>query len=106
MNPYRGDVELVLDGETYVMRLTLGALAELEVALETGSLLELVERFESGKFSASDLVALLLAGLHGGGADIDRATLNAAQIDGGAVAAAQAGALLLKRAFMLPDAEV
>lgn len=106
MNPYRGDVELVLDGETHVMRLTLGALAELETELETGSLLEMVERFESGAFSAADLVALLLAGLSGGGAGIDRATLNAADIKGGAVAAAQAGAMLLKRAFTLPDAEV
>ncbi|MCF6305005.1 MAG: gene transfer agent family protein [Rhodobacteraceae bacterium] len=104
MNPYRGEVMLVLNGEAQVMRLTLGALAELESALKTGSLLALVERFEQGSFSASDLVALLLAGLRGGGADIDRATLNAAEIKGGAVAAAQAGALLLKRAFTLPDA--
>lgn len=106
MNPYRGEVALTLNGETQVMRLTLGALAELEAVLETGSLLELVERFESGKFLATDLVALLLAGLRAGGMDIDRARLNSAQIEGGAVAAAQAGALLLKRAFTLPDAEI
>ncbi len=106
MNPYRGEVLLTLNGKAHVMRLTLGALAELEATLETGSLLELVERFESGKFSANDLVALLLAGLRGGGANIDRAALNTAEIGGGAVAAAQAGALLLKRAFTLPDAEI
>ncbi len=104
MNPHRGEVSLTINGETQVMRLTLGALAELETDLKTGSLLELVERFETGKFSAGDLVALLLAGLRAGGIDIDRAGLNSAQIDGGAVAAAQAGALLLKRAFTLPDA--
>ncbi|MEE4189107.1 MAG: gene transfer agent family protein, partial [Roseobacter sp.] len=27
-NPWRGDVALTLDGETFVLRLTLGALAE------------------------------------------------------------------------------
>jgi len=106
MNPYRGEVALTLNGRAHIMRLTLGALAELESALQAGSLLALVERFEQGSFSASDLVALLLAGLRGGGADIDRDTLNAAEIEGGAVAAAQAGALLLKRAFTLPDAEI
>ncbi len=106
MNPYRGDVTLVLNGETHNMRLTLGALAELEADLATGSLLALVERFETGAFSAGDLVALLLAGLRGGGTQIDRATLNTAQIEGGAVGAAQAGALLLKRAFTLPDEKI
>lgn len=106
MNPYRGDVSLTLNGKTQVMRLTLGALAELETDLKTGSLLELVERFETGAFCATDLVALLLAGLRGGGADFNRSTLNDAVIEGGAVAAAQAGALLLKRSFTLPDAAV
>lgn len=103
MNPYRGEVTLSLNGEAQVMRLTLGALAELETALGADTLLALVERFEKGAFSAADLISLLLAGLRGGGAVMDRDTLLAAQIDGGPVAAAQAGALLLKRAFTMPD---
>lgn len=103
MNPYRGEVELVLDGTRHVMRLTLGALAELEEALGTDSLLALVERFESGAFSTSDLIALLLAGLRGGGLPIDRTALMAGTIEGGPVAAAKAGALLLKRAFSVAD---
>ena len=106
MNPYRGDVELVLDGEWRVMRLTLGALAELEAAPEAVSLLALVERFESGVFRSADLIALLLAGLRGGGLAIDRDVLLAGQIDGGPMAAAKAGALLLKRAFSTGDEAV
>ncbi len=106
MNPYRGEVALVLDGERHCMRLTLGALAELEDALGADSMLALVERFESGAFSASDLISLLLAGLRGGGLEIERAALMAGTIEGGPVAAAKAGALLLKRAFSVSDEAV
>ena len=45
-NPWRGDVTLVINGQQHVARLTLGALAELEDALDEGSLIALVERFE------------------------------------------------------------
>ncbi len=106
MNPYRGDVTLVLEGETHGMRLTLGALAELEDALEADSMLALVARFENGAFKAADLIVLLLAGLRGGGLDIDRAALMASTIEGGPIAAAKAGALLLKRAFSVADEAV
>ncbi|MBL1436614.1 MAG: gene transfer agent family protein [Rhodobacteraceae bacterium] len=106
MNPYRGDVALVLEGESHNMRLTLGALAELEGALGADSMLALVERFESGAFRASDLISLLLAGLRGGGLAIEREVLMAGTIEGGPVAAAKAGALLLKRAFSVSDEAV
>ena len=33
-NPYRGEVELVLDGVAHAMRLPLGIMAELEEARE------------------------------------------------------------------------
>ena len=68
-NPYAGEVALVLNGERHRMKLTLGALAELEVALKADSLVALVERFEGGKYSARDVIALLAAGLSGGGWD-------------------------------------
>ena len=38
-NPWRGEVELSIDGEPRVMRLTLAALAELEARLEAESLI-------------------------------------------------------------------
>ncbi len=106
MNPYRGEVALTVDGQQYTMRLTLGALAALEATMAEDSLLALVERFEKGAFSAADLIALLYAGLQGGGAEIDREALAGAQIEGGPLAAARAGALLLKRAFSTPDETV
>lgn len=102
-NPWRGEVEIVLDGEAHAMRLTLGALAELETALEAGSLVEIAERFEAGRFRASDVIALLVAGLRGGGHVITRDALLAAEIEGGPVAASRAAARLLHLAFALPE---
>lgn len=67
-----------------------------------GSLLELVERFESGRFSARDVLAVLLAGLRGGGWRGAAAELEAAEIEGGVVGAASLAARLLARAFALP----
>ena len=102
-NPWRGEVTLVLDGTPQEMRLTLGALAELEAGLESGSLTDLVERFEVGRFSTRDVLALIVAGLRGGGWTGRAADLTAAEIEGGPMAAARAAAELLARAFMLPE---
>lgn len=104
-NPWRGEVELVVDGEARVMRLSLGALAELESRLEAQSLLALVERFETGAFRARDLLALLCAGLTGGGWPVREEALALARIDGGPLGAARAAARLLKLTFTLPGEE-
>ncbi len=102
-NPWTGEVELILDGEPRVMKLTLGALAELEAELETGTLIELVERFEGGRFSTRDVLALIVAGLRGGGWRGSAADLIASEIEGGPVEAARVAGLLLARAFALPE---
>ena len=98
-NPWTGEVALVIDGEERVMKLTLGALAELEEALGAGSMVELVERFEAGGFSSRDVLALIVAGLRGGGWPGGPGDLIAAEIEGGPVAAAKAAGQLLARAF-------
>jgi len=103
VNPMRGEVSLVIDGEARVLRLSLGALVALEDRLGAGSLLELAERFEAGRFSGGDLVALLSAGLSGGGAPMAEEALLAAEIEGGPLAAARAAAALLARAFRVPE---
>ncbi|OAO08326.1 gene transfer agent family protein, partial [Roseovarius indicus] len=97
-NPWSGEVALVIGGERHVLKLTLGALAELEEALETGSLVELVERFEGGAFSNRDVLALIVAGLRGGGWQGRAGDLVSAEIEGGPVGAARAAAELLARA--------
>ena len=103
-NPLAGEVALVIDGQCRVMKLTLGALAEVEASLGADSLMALVERFETGRFSARDVMALLLAGLHGGGHPLPAAALLAADVEGGPLAAARAAGLLLARAFGSPAA--
>jgi hypothetical protein len=102
MNPFAGEVALVLDGRRHVAKLTLGALAELEAALETGSLVDLAERFEAGRFSTRDVLALVVAGLRGGGWQGTAADLMTAEIAGGPMEAARVAAALLARAFALP----
>ncbi|MFX0542398.1 gene transfer agent family protein [Roseovarius sp. S4756] len=102
-NPWAGEVALVIDGERRVLKLTLGALAELEAGLSAGSLVDLVERFEAGAFSTHDVLALIIAGLRGGGWQGDARDLVSADITGGPLAAARAAAELLARAFTLPE---
>jgi hypothetical protein len=102
VNPHAGEVEVVLDGVPHVARLTLGALAELEHDLGADSLVALVERFEAGRFSSRDVLALVLAGLRGGGWTGRAEDLRCADIAGGPVGAVRVAAALLARAFALP----
>ncbi len=102
VNPFAGEVALTLDGQRHIAKLTLGALAELKTALETGSLVELVERFESHQFSTRDVLALVVAGLRGGGWQGTAVDLLKVEIAGGAMEAAKVAAMLLARAFALP----
>jgi hypothetical protein len=102
-NPWAGEVAITVDGVPRVMRLTLGALAELEAGLGEASIIALIERFEAGRFSGRDVLALIVAGLRGGGwRDCAAADLAVAEIEGGPVGAARAAAELLARSFAVP----
>lgn len=102
-NPWAGEVALVIDAERHVLKLTLGALAELEAGLESDSLVALVERFEGGEFSTRDVLALIVAGLRGGGWQGQASDLLSVEIAGGPMQAARVAAELLARAFSVPD---
>ncbi|MDM7458897.1 MAG: gene transfer agent family protein [Paracoccus sp. (in: a-proteobacteria)] len=102
VNPLRGEVAVVINGESFVARLTLGALAELEQVLGASSLLDLAERFETGRFSGRDVLAVLAAGLRGAGWTGEIEQLAWAQIEGGPVEAARLAARLLVLAFRVP----
>ena len=101
-NPHAGEVALVIDGVVHRLRLTLGALAELETALGDDSIVALVERFEQGRFSSRDVLALIVAGLRGGGWQGQGADLLTADIAGGFDMAARVAAQALARAFAPP----
>ena len=98
-NPMRGEVEIVLDGQPHIARLTLGALAQLEARLAEDSLADLVRRLEEGRFSSGDIVAVLVAGLCGGGWVGCAEDLLEQQIEGGPLAGARAAARLIALAF-------
>lgn len=102
-NPWSGEVVVMLDGVPHVAKLTLGALAEMEACLGALSLIDVVERFEQGRFSARDVIAVLVAGLRGGGWQGTAADLAHADVAGGPVGAARTAAALLARAFALPE---
>ncbi len=98
-NPHRGEIDAVIGGERLVLCLTLGALAELEQRLSAGDLVGLAERFEKGRVSAADLIALLGAGLRGGGNAIADDELARMTIEGGLAGAARMAAELLRATF-------
>ncbi|MBC6407071.1 MAG: gene transfer agent family protein [Rhodobacteraceae bacterium] len=104
INPWAGECTLILNGTPRVLKLTLGSLAQMEQALSNGSLVELVERFESGVFSAQDVQAVIIAGLRGGGWRGEASTLLDAEIAGGPLEATRIAAQLLVRAFASPAA--
>lgn len=101
-NPFAGEVEVWLDGRAHVAKLTLGALAELEAEMGAESMIALVERFEGGRFSSRDVIAVLVAGLRSGGWTGGMDEFLAAELKGGPVAAAHLAAELLARAFRTP----
>ncbi len=102
-NPWAGEVTIELDGTRHAMRLTLGALAELEASLGEDSLVDLIARFDGGQVSTRDVLQLVVAGLRGGGWTGDLADLLTVEIGGGPLEAARLAGQLLVRAFQMPD---
>jgi hypothetical protein len=94
-------VGLTVNGRPLRLKLTLGVLAALEAHMEADTLVGLVERFETGRFSTADVIELLYAGLQGGGWQGSRETLLTADIKGGPMEATRVAALLLGRAFSI-----
>src|SRR5690606_26928523 len=84
-NPWAGEVELTLDGKPHTLKLPLGALAERESAMEADSMGDLVRRFEERRFLTRDVVALVVAGLRGGGWRGSAKDLVSVEIEGGPV---------------------
>lgn len=101
-NPMAGEVSVSIDGQEHICKLTLGALAELEAALQEQSLVELVRRFESGDYAGRDVLAVVVAGLRGGGWRGNADDLLSAEIEDGPIGAARIAATLLARAFTPP----
>lgn len=74
-----GDASITIDGEAHLLRLTLGALAEIEDKIGEGSLDALRNRLAAPRIS--DLLLILHALLFGGGTAMSLAALKASDID-------------------------
>jgi hypothetical protein len=98
-NAHRGEVEAVLDGKTFRLCLTLGALAELEAAFGDADMLALASRFETGRLSAVDCVRIIGAGLRGAGYEIGDDAVRTMRADNGAAGYVDAVARLLRATF-------
>lgn len=98
-NGRRGEIVAELDGKSRRLCLTLGALAELEAGLGAQDLSALAARFSAGRLSARDLIALIGAGLRGGGEAVSDADVAAMQAPDGAAGFARIAAELLVATF-------
>lgn len=99
VNKHRGEISVELDGKNWTLCLTLGALAQLEDHFKVSDLTSLAEKLSSNALCASDFLAIILAGLKGGGHDVDSAAVNDMRINGGATGYAILVADLLKATF-------
>lgn len=98
-NARRGEIEADLGGRTRRLVLTLGSLAELEAHFEAGDLVELAERFGTGRLSATDLAAVIGAGLRGAGETITNREAASLSVEGGAASYARIVSDLLTATF-------
>lgn len=84
-NRRRGEIAADFNGETRILCLTLGALAELESAFEVNNLTDLTQRFEQGRLSARDIIRVVGAGLRGAGNRVSDEDLAEMSVDHGVV---------------------
>ncbi|AGK58089.1 hypothetical protein HYPDE_32073 [Hyphomicrobium denitrificans 1NES1] len=98
-NRHRGEIEAQLDGTTFKLVLTLGALAELEDAFGDSDMLALAARFEKGRLSARDCMRVIAAGLRGAGHAVSDADITSMQSNGGAAGYVDIVARLLTATF-------
>lgn len=103
-NRRRGEISARLDGREQRLRLTLGALAELESAFSADDLGALAQRFSTGRLSAADMIRVIAAGLRGAGAAVADEDVAAMGCDGGAAGYARIVSDLLLATFGDPAA--
>lgn len=103
-NRRRGEIAATFCGETRLLCLTLGALAELESAFGVANLAELAGRFEAGQLSAGDIIRIVGAGLRGAGNRLSDEDVAEMSTEGGAAGFARIATELLWVSFGGADA--
>ena len=98
-NLHRGEINCLLDGKSFNLCLTLGALAELEQAFGHDDMLSLAERFQSGRLSALDAQRIIGPGLRGAGHEVLDEAVGRMRTEGGAAGFVDIVARLLGATF-------
>ncbi|MEL6946853.1 MAG: gene transfer agent family protein [Pseudomonadota bacterium] len=99
VNRHRGEIEAKLDGKTWSLCLTLGALADLEHAFGVDDLTALTERFSAGRLSAKDMERIIAAGLRGAGHTLSDEEVRDLRSEDGAIGYARIVSDLLAETF-------
>jgi hypothetical protein len=89
-NAVRGESELLAGGKSLLMRLTLGALADIEDGLGLGNIADIADRLKS--LATKDIAVVAAALLRGGGIDISPAEVMTLETDVGSLVGAITGA--------------
>lgn len=98
-NRHRGEIDAEINGKTYTLCLTLGALAEIESAYGDQDLIAIAERFEKGRIGATDAIRIIGAGLRGAGHPVSNDEVAAMTVNGGAAGFLAIVARLLTATF-------
>lgn len=98
-NRHRGEISADIDGRERRLVLTLGALAELEEALQAEDLVALTERFSRGRLSARDAMCIIAAGLRGAGEAVEMGDVARMTTPGGAAGFARIVGELIAATF-------
>lgn len=105
-NVKRGEAAAILDGKPHTLCLTLGALAELETALGGEDILAIARRFEAGRITAREAIAVIGAGLRGAGHDISDKDVERMQVENGVPGYLSLVVRLLQAAFGIDETDV
>ncbi|MEF3367407.1 gene transfer agent family protein [Methylocystis sp. 9N] len=98
-NSRRGEIDAIIDGKSYTLCLTLGALAELESGLGASDLVALAGRFEERRLSARDILRIIACGLRGAGHQLSDDDVAAMKVSGGLAGYVRIAADLLAATF-------
>lgn len=82
-NAHRGEIAAFIGGIERRLRLTLGALADLEDAFGADDLGDLARRFSSGTLKARDATRVIGAGLRGAGEAVSDDEVAGMHVEGG-----------------------
>jgi hypothetical protein len=103
-NPLKGEIEITLGEETYKARLTIDAIMSIEQSVGCG-IIKLATKMSEGDISVTDMIAVLLPALRGGGNDFDQRKVSKIIQDAGIVAATSVVANLITTVLTVDDTE-